>query len=209
MAGDTGEIALLLKQLRTGDRDAASKLMAAVYPELRQAAARAMRRERPGHTLQPTALVHEAFLRISADSAVEWQDRAHFLGIAARLMRQILVDHARKRAAGKRARGARVTLADELLVSADRLQEVVAWDEILDRLEKLDPRQGKIVELRFFAGLSVEEIAEVLAISTPTVKREWASAKAWLHHELTLPERRPAVGTSARAASSRPGPTRE
>ena len=185
MAGNTREVTLLLKQLRTGDREAASKLMAAVYPELRQVAARAMRQERPGHTLQPTALVHEAFLRLAAESGIEWQDRAHFLGIAARLMREILVDHARKRGASKRAAGVRVTLVDGLLVSEDRLQEIVAWDEILLRLEKLDARQGKIVELRFFAGLSVEEIAEVLEISTPTVKREWASAKAWLHRELS------------------------
>jgi RNA polymerase sigma factor (TIGR02999 family) len=179
------EIAPLLKRLREGDRDAAPQLMAVLYPELRQAAARAMRRERPGHTLQPTALVNEAFLRLSSDSTACWEDRAQFLGIAARLMRQILVDHARKRHAAKRGFGNRITMADGLVIAEERLEEVIAWDEILNRLDKLDPRQGRIVELRFFGGLGVEEIAEVMGISQPTVKREWASARAWLHRQIT------------------------
>jgi RNA polymerase sigma-70 factor (ECF subfamily) len=182
---DGGEITQLLQQLRSGDRDAGAKLIAAVYGELRNVAARAMRSERPGHTLQPTALVHEAFLKLAGNAGVDWRDRAHFFGVAARLMREILVDYARKRGAAKRGSGARITLDDSLLISEDRLGEVVAIDEIVKRLDALDPRQGHIVELRFFGGLSVEEVAEVMQISTPTVKREWQSAKAWLHRELT------------------------
>ena len=184
MANDTGEVTRLLRQLRSEDPNAAAKVMTAVYSELRQVAARCMRRERPGHTLQPTALVHEAFLRLTGAANVEWRDRAHFFGVAARLMRQILVDYARKHDALKRG-GARITMSDDMFISEDRLEEVIAWDEVLGRLEVLDSRQGRIVELRFFAGLNVEEIAEVMEISTPTVKREWASAKAWLHRELT------------------------
>jgi RNA polymerase sigma factor (TIGR02999 family) len=159
--------------------------MAAVYGELRRVAGRAMRNERPGHTLQPTALVNEAFVRLAGNTGIEWQDRAHFFGVAARLMRQILVDYARKKHAAKRGGAARVTLDDSLLISDDHLGDVMAVDEVLARLETLDARQGRIVELRFFAGLSVEEVAEVMEISTPTVKREWQSAKAWLHRELT------------------------
>ena len=182
---DGGEVTRLLRQLRSGDQDAAGKLIAAVYGELRQVAARAMRSERPGHTLQPTALVHEAFLKLAGSAGVEWRDRAHFFGVAARLMREILVDYARKHGAAKRGSGVRITLDDSLLISEDRLGDVVAIDEVVKRLEALDPRQGHIVELRFFGGLSVEEVAEVMQISTPTVKREWQSAKAWLHRELT------------------------
>lgn len=182
---DGGEVTRLLRRLRTGDQEAAGQVIAAVYGDLRRMAARAMRRERPGHTLQPTALVHEAFLKLAGNARVEWRDRAHFFGVAARLMREILVDSARKRDALKRGSGARITLDDSLLVSQDRLGDIVAMDEVLKRLEALDPRQGRIVELRFFGGLNVEEVAEILEISTPTVKREWQSAKAWLHRELT------------------------
>jgi RNA polymerase sigma factor (TIGR02999 family) len=144
-----------------------------------------MRNERPGHTLQPTALVNEAFLRLVGSNGVEWQDRAHFYAVAARLMRRILVDHARKRRAGKRDGGAQVTFEDRLVLREDRIDDVLAIDEVLARLEALDARQGRIVELRFFAGMSVDEIAEVIHASTTTVKREWNSAKAWLHRELT------------------------
>jgi RNA polymerase sigma factor (TIGR02999 family) len=185
VAENTGEVTLLLRQLRAGDPGAADRLAPIVYQELRRVAGRAMRGERTGHTLQPTALVHEAYLRLAASPGVEWRNRAHFFGVAARLMREILVDHARKRSAVKRAAAGGATLADGFLLAESRIEEVVVWDEILDRLEHLDPRQGRIVELRFFAGLNVEEIAEVLGVSTPTVKREWASAKAWLHRELT------------------------
>jgi RNA polymerase sigma factor (TIGR02999 family) len=182
---DGGDVTRLLRQLRSGDQDAAGKLISAVYGELRQVAARAMRNERPGHTLQPTALVHEAFMKLAGAAGVEWRDRAHFFGVAARLMREILVDYARRRGAAKRGSGARITLDDSLLIAEDRLADVLAIDEVVQRLEALDARQGQIVELRFFGGLSVEEVAEVMKISTPTVKREWQSAKAWLHRELT------------------------
>ena len=144
-----------------------------------------MRRERPEHTLQPTALVNEAFLRLAGETGMEWRDRTHFFGVAARMMREILVDYARKRASAKRGKGARIALDDALLISESRLEDVVAVDEVLHRLEELDPRQGRIVELRFFAGMGVEEIAEAMEISVPTVKREWRSAKAWLHREMT------------------------
>ncbi len=184
MADQTGDVTRLLRQIRSGNEDAAAKALAAVYGELREAAARAMRSERLGHTLQPTALVNEAFMRIAGNAGVEWRDRAHFLGVAARLMREILVDYARKHNAAKRG-GLRIPLEDSLLISHDRLEEVVAVDEILDRLEKIDPRQGRIVELRFFGGLNVDEVAEVMSVSTATVKREWALAKAWLHRAMT------------------------
>jgi RNA polymerase sigma-70 factor (ECF subfamily) len=180
-----GDVTRLLRQVRQGEEDATAKLIGAVYAELRQVAARAMRNERGGHTLQPTALVNEAFLRMAQGAGVDWRDRAHFFGVAAHVMREILVDYARKKGAAKRGGGVRVTLDDSLAIAEDRLGEVVAIDEVLDRLAALDARQAKIVELRFFAGLSVEESAEALGISTPTVKREWASAKAWLHRELT------------------------
>ncbi len=185
MANESEDLTLLLRKLRSGDDEAAAAVVAAAYGELRQVAARCMRRERPGHTLQPTALVNEAFLRLVGATGADWHDRAQFYGVAARLMRQILVDHARKRRAGKRDGGARVTFEDRLVLREDSIEDVIAVDEIVGRLEALDPRQGRIVELRFFAGMSVEEIAEVMHISTPTVKREWTSAKAWLHRELT------------------------
>lgn len=185
MPEEIGDVTRLLRQVRQGEQDATAKLMSAVYTELRQVAARAMRNERGGHTLQPTALVNEAFLRMAQGAGVDWRDRAHFFGVAAHVMREILVDYARKKGAAKRG-GVRVTLDDSLAIAEDKLGEIVAIDEVLDRLSALDPRQAKIVELRFFAGLSVEESAEALGISAPTVKREWASAKAWLHRELTL-----------------------
>jgi RNA polymerase sigma factor (TIGR02999 family) len=175
----------LLRRLRSGDEDAAAKVASAAYGELHKIAARCLRRERPGHTLQPTALVNEAFLKLIGNTRAEWRDRAQFYGVAARLMRRILVDYARKRAAGKRGGGHQVTLEENLVLREEKLEDVLGVDEALERLEALDARQGRIVELRFFSGLTVEEIAEVMQISTPTVKREWSSAKAWLHRELT------------------------
>jgi RNA polymerase sigma factor (TIGR02999 family) len=179
----------LLRQLRSGDEAAAAKVAAAAYGELRKVAARCMRRERPGHTLQPTALVNEAFLKLVANTRADWRDRAQFYAVAARLMRRILVDYARKRRAGKRDGGRQITFEDYLLLREDRIEDIVGVDEVLERLEALDPRQGRIVELRFFSGMTVEEIAEVMNISTPTVKREWSSAKAWLHRELSASKR--------------------
>jgi RNA polymerase sigma factor (TIGR02999 family) len=155
-----------------------------VYDELRRLARRYLQQERPGHTLQSTALVHEAYLRL-VDQNVSWQNRAHFFGIAAQMMRRILVDHARSRSAAKRGDGAcRVTLDEGLVALAERDLDLVALDAALTNLAKIDPQQAKIVELRFFAGLSIEDTSEALHISPATVKRDWAMAKAWLHREM-------------------------
>ncbi len=153
--------------------------------ELRRLAHRYMRHERADHTLQTTALVNEAFLRLVNRKNLQWQNRAHFFGIAAQLMRTILVDHARGHASAKRGGGARkLELDEELVVSQKKAAEVIALDEALKQLALLDPRQSRIVELRFFGGLTVEEAAEVLHVSPVTIKREWSTAKAWLYREL-------------------------
>ncbi len=155
--------------------------MPLVYRELRRIAGHQMRDERVGHTLQPTALVHEAFLRLVDQSRADWQNRPQFLGVAAQLMRRLLVDHARQRHAAKR--GIPVTLNEEILhrgPGADQTEEILAVDEVLDRLAELDPRQARVVELRYFGGLSVEETAEVLGIAARTVKLDWAMAKGWM-----------------------------
>jgi RNA polymerase sigma factor (TIGR02999 family) len=182
-----GEVTRLLVQLRVGNQDVAGQLVPLIYNELRRIAGAQMRRERPGHTLQATAVVHEAYIRLAGEQEIEWQSRAHFFGIAAKVMRQVLLDHARQRHAHKRGgEGAhKVDIDAELLVADDRLEDVVALDEILQRLTAIDPEQGRIVELRFFAGLNVEETAEVMGISPRTVKREWRLARAWLDRELT------------------------
>jgi RNA polymerase sigma factor (TIGR02999 family) len=172
--------------MKRGRQDALAKLMPLVYAELRRLAGHYLRGERAGHTLQPTALVHEAFLRLVGQDRADWQHRGQFIGVAAQLMRRILVDYARQRAAGKRA-GAAVTLDEERLgprAGADQTEEILAVDEVLDRLARLDPQQASIVELRYFGGLSVEETAENLGISARTVKRDWAVARAWLRSEL-------------------------
>ncbi len=156
-----------------------------VYAELRRLAASYMRRERVDHTLQPTALVHEAYLKLVEQRSVDWQSRAHFFGIAAQVMRRILVDHARGYLRDKRGGGQKPVPIDEALVFApEQSMELVKIDEALERLTKLDPRQGKIVELRFFGGLTVEQTADLLGISEKTVKRDWSMAKAWLRGEL-------------------------
>jgi len=156
-----------------------------VYAELRTIAGRYLSRESPGHTLQSTALVHEAYLRLVGQRRVQWQNRAHFFGIAAQMMRRILVDHARSRSAAKRGDGAcRVTLDEGLVALAERDLDLVALDAALTNLAKIDPQQAKIVELRFFAGLSIEDTSEALHISPATVKRDWAMAKGWLHREM-------------------------
>jgi len=181
-----GDVTLLLGQLRAGKQDVAGQLVPLIYEELRRIAGAQMRRERPGHTLQATAVVHEAYMRLAGEQDVPWQNRAHFFAIAAKTMRQVLLDYARQRHAGKRGgEGAqKVEIDVELLIGANRIEDIVALDEVVTRLSKLDPQQGRIVELRFFAGLNVEETAEVMGISDTTVKREWRSAKAWLHREL-------------------------
>jgi RNA polymerase sigma factor (TIGR02999 family) len=175
----------LLRAWSDGDDDALEQLMPLVEAELRRLARAYMRRERPGHTLQTSALMNEAFLRLTDARSVRWQDRAHFLGISARLMRRVLVDHARHRGYHKRGGGAqRVTLHEELVASADPALDVVALDRALDALAKVDARKSRAVELRFFGGLSVEETAEVLQVSPDTVKRDWRLAKLWLLREL-------------------------
>lgn len=154
-----------------------------VYRELRQLAASCLRKERQGHTLQPTALVHEAYLRLVNQKNTSWQSRSHFFGVAARMMRQILVDHARKRQAGKRA-GLKVSLEEAVSFQQERSRDLVALDSSLNALEKLDPRKCKVVELRYFGGLSMDEIAQALDVSPVTVRRDLRMAEAWLHHEM-------------------------
>lgn len=175
----------LLNDIREGNKAAEERVFPILYDELHRQAAHFMRSERPDHTLQPTALVHEAYLRIFEGEPPEWQNRAHFMAVAAQAMRRILVDHARQRHAAKRGGPAvRVDLLDSLAVSDDG-HEILALDEALSRLELWDARQSRVVELRFFAGLTDEESALVLGVSTRTVKRDWSTAKAWLYSEMT------------------------
>jgi len=181
----THELTQLLIDWSNGDRAALDKLMPLIDSELRRLAHRYMTRERAGHTLQTTALVNEAFLRLVNRKNLQWQNRAHFFGIAAQLMRTILVDHARSHASAKRGGGARKLELDEaMVVSQQKASEVIALDDALKQLALLDPQQSRIVELRFFGGLTVEQAAEVLQVSPATIKREWSTAKAWLYHEL-------------------------
>jgi RNA polymerase sigma factor (TIGR02999 family) len=176
----------MLGELRAGKREVESRLMEAVYPELRRIAARYMRSERPGHTLQATALVNEAWLQLAGGTGVAWQNRTHFFAVAAQLMRRILVDYARQKKAAKREGGRqRIELSDTLVFSDDRLDEILFVDAALTRLAEWDPRQSKVVELRFFSGLTEEETAEILGVSPRTVKRDWRMARAWLHGELS------------------------
>jgi RNA polymerase sigma factor (TIGR02999 family) len=184
-SNSTPDITRLLIEWTGGDQHAMEALLPVVYDELRRLAGRYLRRERPGHTLQSTALVHEAYLRMIDQKNVSWQGRAHFFGIAAQMMRRILVDHARSRDAAKRGSGAcKMSLDEGLLAPAERDINLVALDQALETLSKLDPQQARIVELRFFAGLSIEDTAEVLKISPATVKRDWAMAKAFLTRQL-------------------------
>lgn len=189
MSGPADEVTRLLAELRSGDEDAASRLIPLIYNELRRIAGSCMRRERPGHTLQATALVNEAFLRLAGHQQIQWQNRAHFFAIAAQVMRHLLVDHARSKQYAKRGGGAvQVTLDEGLAVSDENSVELLALHQALERLEKIDDRKSKIVELRYFGGLSTEETAEVLGVSEITIKREWAKAKAWLFRELSQSE---------------------
>ena len=179
-------ITRLLRQWQAGERGALDELMAAVHGELRRLARAHMRGERPGRTLQPTALVNEMYLRLVGLDRMQWRDRAHFIAMAATLMRRVLIDYARGAARDKRGAGVTVTSLDGHDVAAPGAAvDIVALDEALTKLAALDARQSQVVELRFFGGLSVEETAEVLAISPATVKREWAMAKAWLHQRLS------------------------
>ncbi|PWU03941.1 MAG: RNA polymerase subunit sigma-70 [Terriglobia bacterium] len=180
------EITRLLADWSNGDRQALEKLTPLVYEELRRLAKRYLHQERPGHTLQSTALVHEAYLKLVDQRSVRWQNRAHFFGIAAQMIRRILVDYARNRFAEKRgAHAPKLSLDEALSVPGGRDLDLIALDDALEGLAKIDPRQSRLVELRFFAGLSVEETAEVLQMSPATVKRDWTSAKAWLFREIS------------------------
>ena len=179
------EITRLLAEWSNGDRQALEKLTPLVYDELRRLAGRYLRQERVGHTLQSTALVHEAFLKLVGQNNVRWQNRAHFFGIAAQMIRRILVDYARARQAGKRGAGAeRLSLDEAIAVPGAPDLDLLALDDALEGLAKIDERQSRLVELRFFAGLTLEETAEVLQMSIATAKRDWVSAKAWLSREI-------------------------
>jgi RNA polymerase sigma-70 factor (ECF subfamily) len=184
MDSDGGQVTQLLKAMHAGDSEAAQNLLPLVYAELHRLAKSYMRRERPDHTLQATALINEAYLRLVGED-IDWNSRAHFIGLAAHVMRRVLVDYARTRNAEQRGGGLqRVEMQDELAVSPGRLDEVEQLDEALKRLEKENPRQARVVELRYFGGLSVEEIAALLQVAPRTVKREWALARIWLFREL-------------------------
>jgi RNA polymerase sigma factor (TIGR02999 family) len=175
------DLTQLLVKCRQGDRQALDELMPVVYHELQGLAKRYLARERPGHTLQSTALVHEAYLKLVGQKDVQWQNRAHFFGVAAQLMRRLLVDHARRRKSGKRGSGGtRITLVEGLATVEPVDIDTIALDDALKSLERLDPRKGRLVELRFFGGLTIEETAEVMGTSAGTVKREWQFTKAWL-----------------------------
>jgi RNA polymerase sigma factor (TIGR02999 family) len=185
MSGPTN-ITELLAGYGRGDKEALDQLMPIVYDELHRQAARYLRREQAGHTLQTTALIHEAYVRLVDQRNVQWQNRAHFFGIAAQMMRRILVDHARAKKRAKRGGSEiRVSLADAAVATKGQDLDVVALDEALQRLAKIDEQQSRVVELRYFSGLTVEETAEVMGISTATVKRDWSVARAWLHRELS------------------------
>lgn len=179
-----GTVTELLVAYSSGDEQAMDKLFPLVYAELRRLANSYLKRERPSHTLQPTALVHEAYLRL-VDQEIPWQNRSHFFGIAARTMRQILVDHARHHLAEKRGAGQGNLPLDEAIdLSDERAVELIALDEALKALATIDPQKCRLVELRFFAGLSIEETAQILGVSVQTVVRQWRTTKAWLQREL-------------------------
>ena len=184
MSHDGQEITRLLAEWRGGDKAALDRLSPIVHQELRQIAVAYMRRERPGHTLQPTALINEAYLRLLDKSGITFANRAHFFGIAAQIMRQILVDFARKRVAAKRGSGLRDELSEAMQVSMQQSEEVLAVHQALDRLAALDERKARIMEMRHFGGLSREEIAEATGMSLATVKRDMQLAGAWLRREL-------------------------
>ena len=180
-----GDITHLLVQWRSGDASALDRLMPLVHDELHRLARQFMRRERAGHTLQTTALVNEAYIRMVKSSRVEWHDRAHFFAIAAQLMRRVLVDEARKRHYQKRGGDFTRIELDETVMSSDQREfDLLALDEALERLAKFAPRKSRVVEMRFFAGLSINETGAVLGVSDDIVKREWRTAKLWLLHEL-------------------------
>jgi RNA polymerase sigma factor (TIGR02999 family) len=182
----SSRVTQLLDKFEPGDRPAGEQLFEDVYAELRALAARYLHRERKNHTLQPTALVHEAYLKLVGHTHIDWQGRAHFLAIAAQAMRQILVDHARRYRAAKRGGNRhRIALDDNLVVESSRTVDLLAMEDALAKLTKLDPRQAQMVELRFFGGLSIAEVAKVMEISKRSVEREWTMVRAWLRRELS------------------------
>jgi RNA polymerase sigma factor (TIGR02999 family) len=183
-----GEVTTLLSAWRAGDEDAFERLISIVYADLRRIASRYMRSENEGHTLQATALVHEAYLRLTTERERTWENRAHFFGVAAQIMRNLLVDHARRAMAAKRGGGADAfPLESAAELSGVAPGDLLALDKALQRLAEVDPRASRIVELRYFVGLTIEEIAQVIETSPRTVKREWATAKMWLRAELRDP----------------------
>jgi len=175
------DVTQLLVDWGNGDRAALDELTPLVYEELRRMARRYMRREGPGHTLQPSALVNEAFLRLVDQRDVRWQNRAHFLGVAAQLMRRVLIDRARSRARAKRGGGTVRVSVSEAVAVAQQASDMLALDRALTGLSEMDPRKGRIVEMKFFGGLTTEEVAVVLDVTPRTIEREWRAAKAWLH----------------------------
>ena len=191
---DSGEITSLLKKVAAGDQDAAEELVPLVYDELRRIAGARLRRERPQHTLQATALVHEAYIKLAGQPDAKWKNRAQFFAVASQVMRRILVDYARIQLRRRRGgRPQRVPLDDVVLVSSDCTEELLTVHESLLKLEKLDPRQSRVVELRYFGGLSVDEIAEVVGVTPRTVARDLNMAKAWLYGDLSQRDPAPRV----------------
>jgi RNA polymerase sigma factor (TIGR02999 family) len=185
MARSAESVSNLLRAWQSGNLQARDDLLPLVYEDLKRRAAAYLRRERRGHTLQPTALVHEAYLRLVRQDRMAWQNRAHFLGIAAQMMRRILIDHAREHQATKRPGGVRVTLDDQDGASQPVDCEVLLLDQALDELTQLDRRQAQIVELRYFGGMSEQEVATAMSLSRATITREWQTARAWLYRRMT------------------------
>ena len=185
MPTTSGQVSALLGELQKGDQAAASRLLPIVYTELRRLAAHYMRGEKSGQTIQATELVHEAYLRLVGQDRMQWQGRSHFFAMAATSMRRILVDRARKKMAEKHGGdGEKIQLEEALVLSPQKSKDIVALDDALKRLEEMSPRQGRVVELRFFGGLEMEEIAKIEGVSLRTVKQDWSLARAWLHHEI-------------------------
>jgi RNA polymerase sigma factor (TIGR02999 family) len=181
------EVSVLLRRLRDGHREAEADLAPLVYNELRRIAGAFMRDERPGHTLQPTALANEAWLRLAGQTRVDWRDRVHFFRVAARLMRRVLVDHARARLTGKRGNGDQNLNLDRIEVAdrPEKLEQILFVDEAVERLGEVDPQQARVVEMHYFGGLSIDETAATLGVSARTVDRDWSMARAWLRRALS------------------------
>ena len=201
MEPSQSDVTLLLKRLSEGDKSVLHQLVPVVYGELRRLASSYMRHERPDHTLQTTALVHEAYLQLVGQERAHWGNRGQFFGVAAQLMRRILVDHARAHNAAKRGGiSSKFSLDEAMVMAKERGGDLLAIEELLTRLAAIDPQQARVVELRFFAGLSVEETAQALAISDRTVKRDWAMAKAWIQRELRGSPQRNGANSAGGAA---------